>query len=123
MFIDKGVEGAHFKTNNNTNGTALTMYGKTLNKGDWHHIEYTYTFNSVGTKEDGTEIIKYDINVFIDGVSVRSATNKEIKDGVLFHWEPRYGTMKDTDGDGKNDTIVYVSDLHFDLNNIVYTAE
>ncbi len=112
MTIDKGNANQSFTIDNDVNANTIKIYGKTLNKGEWYRIEYTYTWNETNQN--------YDIKVFIDGVQVGTGTTVA-KDGVLFFWEIRYGAAKDTDGDEVLDKGF--SDYQFDMDNFTYTAE
>ncbi len=81
-------------------GQSLTMNGVKMNVGEWHHVEYVYTWNETNAN--------YDIAVIIDGVQKLSATGN----AIAFNWEPRWGSNAEQ-----------TSDVYFDLGNVLYTAE
>ncbi len=105
MIIDKGLGSTTFKEN--AAGDTFTINGKELTKGVWYRIAYQYTYNATKAK--------YDVQMFIDGELVKSGETAA-SGGLFFHWEPRWGSLRDTDGDGTNDAGY--SNLYFDLDNI-----
>ncbi len=82
-------------------GQTLTMNGVKMNVGEWHHVEYVYTWNETNAN--------YDIKVVIDGQTALTTTGT----AIAFSWEPRWGG-----GDP-----VGTSDVYFDLDEVIYTAE